>query len=186
VAVPEAAIRTAPAPRLVCLPSRDEAFSDYVHAIRVQEDPASPIELERRLQRVYPSARVRRRDLTGEASDLWYVFRESPYTFPVAEDWWHSPDVAHVAVTFGGVAVEANDAVLGLLGVERDGLIGQHYRGFVPPEALHDAGMLMKIVLRRRTGASRVVLKRGDGRRIEVEWHAQVRGTRLHAWFRPV
>jgi PAS domain S-box-containing protein len=118
-------------------------------------------------------------------ADAWYVYREAPYSPPKAEAWWQSEAAAHVAVTFAGVAVEANDALLTLLAARREELIGAHYSRFVPSDALPDAARLLAIVLRRTSGDSIVTLLRRDGRRIPVEWHAQVRGTRLHAWFRP-
>ena len=64
-------------------------------------------------------------------------------------------------------------------------LVGSHSSRFVPSEALPDAARLLTIALRPSAGDSVVTLLRRDGRRIPVEWHAEVRGTRLHAWFRP-
>jgi PAS domain-containing protein len=172
--------------RLVSLPTSDHAFAEQVAAIFEAEPPASPQAFEARLRLTYPRARVRPRDLVGEGEVAWYVFRESPYTVPGDADWWRLPTSPHVAVTFTGVAVEANEPLLQLLGTTREQLVGAHYERFVPPDTRGDAARLLAIVLRRGQGASLVTLQRADGTRIEVAWHAEVRGLRLHAWFRPV
>jgi PAS domain-containing protein len=172
--------------RLVCLPASDGAFAENVTAIFETERPGTAEELERRLRPTYPRVRVQRRDLVGEVDEHWYVFREAPYVPPGENRWWRSPRTPHVAVTFLGVAVEANDAVCELLRTSRDELLGHHYERWVPSDVRRDAAALLAIVLRRRSGASLVTLQRADGTRVEVEWHARVHGARLHAWFRPI
>jgi hypothetical protein len=67
----------------------------------------------------------------------------------------------------------------------REEPVGSRHSGYVPSDALPDAARLLATVLRRSAGDSVVTLLRRDGRRIPVEWHAEVRGTRLHAWLRP-
>ena len=172
--------------RVISIPASDSVFAEHVNDVMRTERPASPDELAARLRRTHPRARARRRDLVGETEELWYVFREAPYSLPAPVDWWRSTKVARVAVTFGGKAVEASEELLRLLGVDRENLIGSHYSKFVPSEGLADAAAFLAIVIRRRSGASRVTLLRADGSRVEVEWHAEVRGRRLHAWFREV
>jgi hypothetical protein len=62
-------------PTLVVNPASDRVFADFTemlvdHGVRSLEDLAS------RLRAVYPDATVHRRELTGEAQVVWYVYRD--------------------------------------------------------------------------------------------------------------
>ena len=43
-------------------------------------DAVSPADLQKRLRESYPHAVVRERDLQGERSDVWYVYRDGSWT----------------------------------------------------------------------------------------------------------
>jgi hypothetical protein len=63
-------------PRLQCFPSSDVAFATVV--ARALADTANPTmrSLELRLRGRYPGVRVRRRELSGEPGETWYVYRD--------------------------------------------------------------------------------------------------------------
>jgi hypothetical protein len=62
-------------PTLVINPADDEVFAGFAHLV-VDHGTASTEELEHRLRTVYPEASVHRRELTGEATTIWYVYRD--------------------------------------------------------------------------------------------------------------
>ena len=61
-------------PSLVLNPTDDVAFRDDVEAAFVEGQ--SVAELQDVLRRTYPRTVVRPRDLAGERSVVWYVYRE--------------------------------------------------------------------------------------------------------------
>ena len=64
-----------PRPTLVLNPPDDEEFRSA--ALDVIEDGAdTPAALEQALRRRYPRVLVRPRDLVGERSQIWYVYRD--------------------------------------------------------------------------------------------------------------
>jgi len=69
------AIEPGPRPTLVLNPPDDEEFRSA--ALDLVEDGAdTPTALEAGLRRRYPRALVRPRDLAGERSSIWYVYRD--------------------------------------------------------------------------------------------------------------
>ena len=65
-------------PRLVCIPSSDRAFAAL--AWRNVDGVRDPAGLERVMRSAYPNARVRRRELSGEILETWYVYRDGLVT----------------------------------------------------------------------------------------------------------
>ena len=63
-----------PRPTLVTNPSADRPFRDA--AERDVERARSAAELQELLRRSYPRAVVRPREISGEATVVWYVYRE--------------------------------------------------------------------------------------------------------------
>jgi hypothetical protein len=61
-------------PALITNPVDDVAFRD--HAEAALREGQSPAELQDVLRRSYPRAVVRPRDLAGERSIVWYVYRD--------------------------------------------------------------------------------------------------------------
>src|SRR5262245_17200413 len=64
-------------PVLVVNPRTDAGFADLVSAL-VGDDTSAEL-LESRLREVYPHAIVRRRLLSGEFAETWYVYREGTW-----------------------------------------------------------------------------------------------------------
>jgi hypothetical protein len=64
-----------PAPTLVLNPPDDEAFRAVALGL-VEDDRITPDGLETALRQRYPAAIVRRRELAGERTDVWYVYRD--------------------------------------------------------------------------------------------------------------
>ncbi len=62
-------------PTLVANPSDDETFVAFARLL-VDRGASSVLELQRRLQSVYPLARVHLRELAGEPVLIWYVYRD--------------------------------------------------------------------------------------------------------------
>jgi hypothetical protein len=62
-------------PTLVINPADDEVFAGFAHLL-VDHGAASTEELEQRLRTVYPETSVHRRELTGESTTIWYVYRD--------------------------------------------------------------------------------------------------------------
>jgi len=71
-------------PTLVTNPADDVAFRDAAEA--ALQEGQSVAELQEILRRTYPRAVVRARDLAGERSVVWYVYRDGQW---VAR---HDPD----------------------------------------------------------------------------------------------
>ena len=62
-------------PRLMLNPRDDEPFvATATHLVATGAD--TPQRLQEELRKRYPAAVVRRRDLVGEAGDVWYVYRD--------------------------------------------------------------------------------------------------------------
>jgi hypothetical protein len=67
-------------PHLFCLPSSDRLFATVVEEIAELLTLQSTRELEDVLRPIYPNVAVHRRELEGEPTPIWYVYREQ--TFP--------------------------------------------------------------------------------------------------------
>lgn len=62
-------------PTLVLNPDDDEEFAASAWGL-VAEGAMTAPQLEAGLRQTYSNARVRRRELSGEAVEVWYVYRE--------------------------------------------------------------------------------------------------------------
>ena len=63
-------------PRIVCIPSADHEMCDVVRRVYTSSPQVTPGRLQAALRAIYPTAVVRRRELSGEPVPTWYVFRE--------------------------------------------------------------------------------------------------------------
>ncbi len=68
---------------LIVNPSSDASFVQLVDA--VHKDAATTAELESGLRVRYPRAAVRARQLSGESTQIWYVYRDGSWTDPRSE-----------------------------------------------------------------------------------------------------
>lgn len=69
------------APTLVLNPPDDEAFRSVALGL-VRDGVVEPRRLENELRRRYPSAIVRPRELAGERTEIWYVYRDGRWIRP--------------------------------------------------------------------------------------------------------
>ncbi len=71
-------------PVLILNPADDEAFASSAHAA-VGSSPADPRALQDAIRRTYPSAAVHVRELAGEPTVIWYVYRDGRWVGPPKE-----------------------------------------------------------------------------------------------------
>jgi len=68
-------------PTLVLNPQDDRTFEAFV-AKEIEGEGDGPEQLQVRLRGQYPRAIVRRRDLAGERTQIWYVYRDGYWVRP--------------------------------------------------------------------------------------------------------
>lgn len=71
-------------PRLVCVPSWDDAFADDVRSVVASGVQINgPDDLQDVLRESYPRVIVRTSELEGLRSRTWYVYRDGHFPWPV-------------------------------------------------------------------------------------------------------
>ena len=70
-----------PRPTLILSPPDDATFRSLATGF-LEEGVATPAVLEARLRREYPDAIVRERELAGERTQIWYVYRDGRWVRP--------------------------------------------------------------------------------------------------------
>jgi hypothetical protein len=65
-------------PVVIVNPRSDGGFVQRVHDLA--EAVTDPSELQTRLRDEYPDAIVRRRELSSESTEVWYVYRDGRWT----------------------------------------------------------------------------------------------------------
>jgi hypothetical protein len=65
-------------PELILNPRDDQEFA--ARARELAQGAQTPRELEDRLRETFPGATVRARDLSGERTVIWYVYRDGHWT----------------------------------------------------------------------------------------------------------
>ena len=68
-------------PTLVANPVTDRSFSAFAEQ-QLDEGASTIVEFEARLRVRYPEAVVHARELTGEPTAIWYVYRDGHWTNP--------------------------------------------------------------------------------------------------------
>jgi DNA-binding HxlR family transcriptional regulator len=66
-------------PVLIVNPRSDVRFGELVAKL-TEDVPTSPAELEAQLRAEFPSTIVRRRELSSEPTEVWYVYRDGRWT----------------------------------------------------------------------------------------------------------
>lgn len=66
-------------PLLIVNPRSDSAFVELVAELAA-DTVADPTDLQGRLRDRYPNAIVRRRELSSEQTEVWYVYRDGRWT----------------------------------------------------------------------------------------------------------
>jgi hypothetical protein len=64
---------------LITNPADDRIFSAYAQTL-LEHGAQTIVELERRLRTIYPHATIHSRDLSGESTPVWYVYRDGHWT----------------------------------------------------------------------------------------------------------
>ena len=67
-------------PNLIVNPIGDTVFEEHVRWSAPLSD--RPDDLQERLRHAYPAAVVRRRELSGETFEMWYVYRDGRWAPP--------------------------------------------------------------------------------------------------------
>ena len=70
-----------PHPNLLVNPAGDTVFGEHVRWLAARS--GDPTELQAALRRTFPGAVVRRRELSGETFELWYVYRDGHWSPPL-------------------------------------------------------------------------------------------------------
>jgi hypothetical protein len=70
---------------LVINPRSDEQFAAF--AREQASEAESPEDLQAALRRRYPRSVVRPRELDGEKTEVWYVYRDGRWASPVRGGW---------------------------------------------------------------------------------------------------
>ena len=66
-------------PLLIVNPRSDIRFVERVNELTA-EAGADPVALQARLRTDYPTAIVRRRELSSESTEMWYVYRDGRWS----------------------------------------------------------------------------------------------------------
>jgi hypothetical protein len=161
--------------RALCFPAYDVGFARVVEAI-LTDDPAITADaLQTRLRNLAPSTIVRARELSGERDETLYVFRDGRWGRTVESDWWRETDVARVTVSIEtGAVVEADRALLDLIGADRDWVIGRMYHEFVVPQARVASDVLYQTAIETGHVHSVARVIGPNGRGVTVEFRAEV------------
>jgi hypothetical protein len=127
--------------RIVCIPSTDREFRAAAGIAVCDRGVRMRANLAGWLRRLYPAARVTRRELAHEGSAVWYVYRDGG--FSQADGSWAtdaSPahvvsdaSPAHVVVDARGCIVDGDLAAAALIGAPFHHLLGRHLRDLLPP-----------------------------------------------------
>lgn len=80
-----AALRPPASPRVISNPADDASFDRWVTRLAAERD-MTPDALQALLRFRYPHAVVRRREIAGELTEVWYAFREGRWIAPHSGD----------------------------------------------------------------------------------------------------
>ncbi len=162
---------------VLCFPADDEVLRKRVHdsVEKAEETSAKAARdgLLSRLRIVYPRAEVRIRDpLAGFGEPTVYVFRDGGIASSLGSDTWREePTSARLVTNEQGMYVDANDAAVELLGVDRDQIVGQPAGTFTKPDArIEDAAGLWDLSTTSGRLHSLAVVSRPGGRDVRVEF----------------
>lgn len=161
-------------PRCLSIPSDDVGFAEHVARVFATRLYQTPAELQDRLRRVYPTAVVRKRDLSGEMWPTWYVFRDIHVSRQDRGAWWEQPDAARIAFR-GHRIIEANAPLHALLSYPPGALIGCALGDILPEGVDEDVEILLRLIREGRTITSTFVIVTSAGTTLDVEHRTQAR-----------
>jgi hypothetical protein len=166
--------------RALCFPAYDVGFARVVEAI-LSDDPGITADaLQTRLRNLVPATIVRARELSGESEQTLYVFRDGRWAGGGESEWWQEKGVARVTVSIEtGAVVDADRALLDLIGADREWVIGRMYHEFVLPQARIASDALYRTAIETGEVHSIARVIGPSGRGVTVEFRAAVDGDRM-------
>lgn len=170
-------------PALSTEPAEDVVFARYVDETASTLSPPTAGELEVRLHRLYPHARVQ---ATGRT---WRVTRDRPRDAGdapppgVGDPWWLDPSLPTVTCDTAGLILSANGAALRLLGRS---LVGRHWQDVVTPGSAAQVAPILEMIREAGASVSRFRLPAADGSLVEFDSRTDVHGDELVTVMRPV
>jgi PAS domain S-box-containing protein len=175
-------------PSVLVFPSDDETLLRLVRELVRDSSIRSPANLEEVLRPLHPGLVVRGREISAEALETWYVYRDGSFT-PRGRHtpWWNSADAAWVVYDQTGAVLDANAAFVALMGVpDTAGLRGRSYLDFVVPDAAMPAELLFRMALRGEAIESRARIVRLDGSHLDIEHRTWLTPDGVRSSIRPV
>lgn len=157
-------------PRLITIPSSDQAFATHVEAL-VANEVLSSGDLQARLRRMFPRVVVRERTLSSEPM-AWYVYRDGSWRSPTSADWWIDETLPQVVVSRDGWLVSASATAAGFLAFDPAQASDHHFTDFIAPGTLDDSLALFGVVERGHALTATVLMRPTTGDVIAVELHA--------------
>jgi hypothetical protein len=170
-------------PRLITIPSSDEAFQQYVARTHATAPEHRAADLERRLRRIFPRVIVRERSLSAEPV-AWYVYRDGGWMAGTESAWWARPGVPRVRMSLDGWLSEATPTAAGLLGIDPAELASHHFTDFVVPGTLDDSVVLFGVIEEGSELNATILLRPIGGQIIAVELRAARDGESIEGWLR--
>jgi PAS domain S-box-containing protein len=162
---------------VLCFPADDEVLRKRVHdALEHGDEPSANKARDALLSRmrvVYPRAEVRVRDpLAGFGEPTLYVFRDGGIASSLgSETWREDPSSARLVTNEEGTYVDANDAAVELLGLNKNQIVGQRAGTFTKPDArIEDAAGLWELLKTSGRLHSLAVVSSPGGRDVRVEF----------------
>jgi PAS domain S-box-containing protein len=176
--------------RVVCVPSSDLAFSAVAEAA---VDSMGAIDraatIQAALRPLYPHASVRRRELSDEAGQTWYAYRDREAASWPGVDGLDHPDTAILRLgAADGLVVDANEAATTLFGSSALDLEGRAFTELTDPAGAQGASVIwallakdrpVETVLAIRASAGSLLLVESRGTLINgvAEWRYRLIGT---------
>ncbi|HYM83786.1 MAG TPA: PAS domain-containing protein, partial [Candidatus Dormibacteraeota bacterium] len=183
----EARVSDRTRPRLVTLPSSDHLFSAFVARALDKLGVPSIRRLQLHLRGLYPHAVIHRRELAGEDTETWYVFRDGRVRGRTLGDrWWLHEGIANATVGRDGRIVDADERAAAAYGLSRDDLIGRDVRTLGVAGSYEDFSDILALTFDRRSADSTVRLVRPTGEPLDVAFHAEREGDNVRFALTPL
>jgi len=172
-------------PRLLTFPSDDIGFRVVVDWLMTGRQDESIARFERRLRRWSPSAVVRRRELSSEPEETWYVYRDGDAAARRDDAWTTEPQTASARWSLDGHLVWANDAWMASRTELWESLQGRHVTEFLLPEH-HGAVQAFQDAVNAGARIHTVGMSLLEGRTATIELLAVREDDVIRTWVRPV
>ena len=159
---------------LLCFPTSDVVFATLVRRTFESSTTNDPTGLQQQVRAFYPRAIVRAREaLASFGGSAWYVYRDGRYSpFGRGRRWWGDAGTARMVLNDDGRYLEANDAMVQLLGISSAELMTQAAGSLAVPE--YGSAIPWILQLLRDTGElhSTGTIRPRDGRpELAIEFH---------------